>query len=474
MTAKSKSNIYSIPSPSPDLLGDKSWLAKLQKAPLVDGREGSKQGSLLGRVQQLIDYDSVSRLKDHNVHHSAALEAKARATVGLGHRSDKVAEVLNEFCVISWQDTLDAVTADYFEYANGYLEIVRNLEGEIRGIYHLPAKDVWVSLEENRNVFHYEIANQGDFALTSNLNGLRFARFSERDDFINRRKIQEADAKDRVSEVIHFPMNRGRRSPYYGYMDWVGATPSMELDHCVVQYMFDFFFNGGVPEAIYNILGRKLDPDDWEAIKEKFAEHVGIGNRRRLLLLNIAGEDITVDFQKLTVDGQTTGDNQPMVDAQALKILSAHRTPPILAGVTQPGKMGANNEVTNAMMLFQLLAIGPAQKQISQIFASTLGDKELNGGLSLTSDDFLGVGTGDPEDDPTKPPNQATGMPAQRPKDHKGNGFRTILDELDLGKTETVGKMRMSMAESQSRNRDLSQGTASRGEDIGAGRGDKS
>jgi hypothetical protein len=65
-------------------------------------------------------------------------------------------------------------------------------------------------------------------------------------------------------------------------------------------------------------------------------------------------------------------------------------------------------------------------------------------------------------------------MPAQRPKDHKGNGFRTILDELDLGKTETIGKMRMSMAESQSRNRDLSQGVASRGEDIGAGRGDRS
>jgi hypothetical protein len=474
MSDTSEPNVASFPSFSHDILkSGKSWLAKLQKAPLKDGREGSKQGGLIGRVQQLIDYEAVSLLKDHNVHHSAALEAKARATVGLGHRSDKVAEKMNEFCVISWQDTLDAITADYFEYANGFLEVVRNPKGAIRGTYHIPAKDVWFHLEENRNVFHYEIAQQGDFALTSQLSGLRFARFGERDDFIKRREIQN-EKKDFVSEIIHFPLNRGRKSPYYGYMDWAAATPSMELDHCVTQYMFDFFFNGGVPEAIYNILGRKLDPDDWEKIKAKFAEHVGIGNRRRILLLNIAGEDVSVDFQKLTVDGQTTGDNQPMVDAQALKVLSAHRTPPILAGVTQPGKIGANNEITNAMMLFQLLAIGPAQKQISQIFASTLGDPKLNGGVGLTSDDFLGVGSGDPEDDPTKPPNQETGMPAQRPKDHKGNGFRTILDELDLGKTETVGKMRMSMAESQSRNRDLNQGTASRGGDIAAGRGDKS
>lgn len=474
MSDKPKPQIHSIPSFSHDLLKDgKSWLANLRKAEAAP--EGpSKQGSMLGRVQPLIDYDSVAKLKDHNVHHSAALEAKARATVGLGHRSDKIAEALNEFCVISWQDTLDAVTADYFEYANGYLEIVRNEEGAIRGIYHIPAKDVFFFLEENRNVFHYEIANQGDFALTASLNGLRFARFGEKVEFIARRQITDAKAKDRVSEVIHFPLNRGRRSPYYGYMDWIGAVPAMELDHCVVQYQFDFFFNGGVPEAIYNIMGTKLDPDDWQAIQDEFAKHMGIGNKRKIMLLNLADEKITAQLDKLTLDGQTTGDNQPMVDAQALKVLSAHRTPPILAGVTQPGKIGANNEITNAMMLFQLLAVGPAQKQITQIFASTLGDKELNGGVGLTSDDFLGVGTGDPEDDPTKAPNQTTGMPAQRPKDHKGNGFRTILDELDLGKTETMGKMRMSMAESQSRNRDLNQGVASRGSDVGAGRGDKS
>lgn len=468
---KPSPRITSFPLSDHDLVGDGSWLSNLTKAASAPAGY-SKQGSLIGRVQPLIDYDSVSQLKDHNVHHSAALEAKVAAAVGLGHRSDNIPDILNELCVVSWADTLEAVVADYFEYANGFLEVVRDVDSnEIVGLHHLPARDVRIYLEENRNIFHYEIADKGDFAVTQLMNGLRFARFGEREDYITRRNVPE-EAAETVSEVIHFPMNRGRRSPHYGFPDWLAATPPMELDHCVTQYQFDFFFNGGIPEAIYSIIGKTIDPDDWEKIKTEFAKHTGIGNKRKLLMLNWGDPEIRAQLDKLTLDGQTTGDNQPMVDALALKILSAHRTPPILAGVTQPGKMGANNEITNAIMLFQLLVIGPAQKTISQILACTLGDDEL-GVAGLTEEDFLGVGTGDPELDPTRPIG-ADGTPPTRPVDFKGNGFRTTLDEINLGEMDTVGRMRMSLSEAQSRGRDLSQGTAERGSDIDAGRGDRS
>jgi hypothetical protein len=244
----------------------------------------------------------------------------------------------------------------------------------------------------------------------------------------------------------------------------------MELDYCVTQYAFDFFFNGGVPEAIYNIIGKRLDPDDWDAIKAEFLSHTGIGNKRKVMLLNLGDPDMTAQLDKLTLDGQTTGDNQQLTDSQALKVLSAHRTPPILAGVTQPGKVGANNEITNAMMLFQLLLVGPSQKFVSALLGSTLGNPEFNGDLNLTEDQFLGVGFGDQEPDPTNMEDPT----AMRDVDHKGNGFNSIIDEIDLGKVETVSKMRMSVAESQARGRDLSQGVAERGSDVQAGRGDRS
>lgn len=465
----SQSNFAAFELFSHDILRKGSWLAKLEKAVPLAERLPSNRGDLLGRVLQLIDHDEVAKLKDHNVHHSAALEAKSRAAVGLGHRNKDVPEKLNSMTTISWQETMDAMVADYFEYANGYLEVVRNDAGLIRGIHHLPAKDVLFHLEEHHDVFHYEIKDRGDFALTTILNGLRFARFGDRDNFIRRREIGKKNAP-LVSEVIHFPLNRGRRSSYYGYPDWTAAVPAMELDHCVTQYSFDFFLNGGVPEAIYTVVGQKMSAEDWKDLQKGFQDHIGLGNRRKVMLLNIGDLDTKVQLDKLTLDGQTVGDNQIMVDAQALKVLSAHRTPPILAGVTPPGKMGANNEMTNAMMLFQLLVIGPAQKQFSQILACTLGNDLVNGGLELDKDAFLGVGAGDKEPDP----NNMTDPMAMRDVDHSGNGFNTILDEIDLGKADTVGKMRMSMAESEFRGRDLSQGAAERGSDVKAKRGDKS
>lgn len=462
----------SIPLPSHDILQSDSWLANLTKAIRAEERQASNQGNLMGRIMPLIDYTAVAKLREHNVHHSAALDAKTNSMVGLGHREAAIAKELNPLTLTSWNEVQEAWVSDFNEYANGFLEIVRNDEGNIRGIHHLPAKDVFVYLEEARDQFHYEIANQREISLTNVLSGLRFARYGDQEDFIQRRKIP-AEKRALVSEVIHLHDGRGLRSPYYGFPKWVSAVPSMEVDHCVMQYIFDFFFNGGVPEGIYSVIGQQLADEDFNKIKEEFQNHVGLKNRRKIMLLNL-GAELTIDFQKLTLDGQTTGDNQPMVDAQALKILSAHRTPPILAGVTPPGKMGANNETTNALLLFQLLVVGPAQKRISQLLADTLGNPELNGDLNLTAAHFLGETVDEQEPDPLLAQSrlQSTDRLAMRKKDFRGNGYNTILDEIDLGKADTMGRMRMSNAEAQFRGRDMSAGAAERGSDVAAGRGD--
>lgn len=453
-----------------DLTGEGSWLADLKKAATAGPELDSNQGSFLGRRERPLDFDRVAELKDHNVHHSAALEAKVRAAVGLGHRQQRIHDELDPLCVVSWQDTLDAAISDYCEFGNGFIEVVRDEGGAIASLYHIPACDIWVFVEDNDNVFHYELSDRGGHKPTlTSLTGLRFARFGERDDFIRRHKVT-GERRKRVSEVIHFAMNRGRRSRHYGYPDWVAATPAMELDHCVTQYAFDLFINGGIPEGIFSVTGQRLAPDDWQAIKDEFRKHQGIGNRRKLMLLNIAGTELKVQLDKLTLDGQTTGDNQALVDDQALKIVSAHRVPPLLCGIQIPGKLGAANEMSNSIMAFQTLVISHVQKAISTVLATTLGDAAL-GVEGLSEDDFRGVGTGDPEPDPTKPPNMTTGMPALRPKDHKGNGFHTIVDEIDLGTMDTVSRMRTSVPEANARGRDLSAGTATRGKDIAEGQG---
>lgn len=428
--------------PEHDLLGKGSWLSKAASPDLPATNQGSNQG----RLEHLIDHDAIRELRDHNAHHSAALEAKIHSTVGLGHKSTDVAEQLNDLCHVSWQDTLDAVVSDYFEYGNGYLEVVRGDGDEIVALFHIPARDIWICQETSSADFHYELREKGGFVASAQITGLRFARFGDREDFIRRQEIP-AERQPQVSEVIHFPRNRGRRSRHYGYPEWLSAVPAMELDHCVVQYAFDFFFHGGVPEGIYTVLGKTVDKDDWETLQARFRDHTGIGNRRKIMLLNWGDPDITAQFDKLTLDGQTIGDQQPLIDSNALKVVTAHRVPPLLAGIQIPGKLGAANEMSNAMMAFQTLAVGPSQKQIAQVLACTLGNDVLNGGISLDESDFLGS------------------------EEDKGNGFHTILDEIDLGMMDTIGRARMSVSEMDARGRDVSAGVAERGGDVEAGRG---
>jgi hypothetical protein len=467
--ADTRARVESVLMGGHDLLHDPdSWLAKIEKIRAQPTEDSSNQGTFLGRREHLFDYDEVAKLKDFNVHHSTCLEAKISTAFGLGHRNPRIHEVLDPLCEVSWQTTLDALGSDFFEFANAYLEVVRDEAGQIIKLFHLPAKDVWVYVEEHSNQYHYEIAARGNLMMAENLSGLRWARFGERDEFISRRNIA-TDMRKRVSEVIHFPMNLGRRSRHYGYPDWIPATPAMELDQCVTQYAFDFFFNGGMPEAIYTVAGQRMDPDDWEAIKKAFREHQGLGNRRKTMLINLAGTEIKAQLDKLTLDGQTTGENQKLVDDQALKIVSAHRVPPLLAGIQIPGKLGAANEMSNAIMAFQSLVISKVQKHFSTILATSLGDPEY-GIEGLTPQDFRGEGVeGDVVPDQMQPPDPMTGMLPTKPADHRGNGFHTVVEEIDIALLETVSRMRTSVPEAQARGRDMSQGLAERGGEIDNG-----
>jgi hypothetical protein len=76
-----------------------------------------------------------------------------------------------------------------------------------------------------------------------------------------------------------------------------------------------------------------------------------------------------------------------LASGTAASVTRAQRVPPILAGILIPGKMGAANELPNAIMAFQTLVIGPWHTIWQSILGATLGGK-FNGGLGLTVKDF--------------------------------------------------------------------------------------
>jgi hypothetical protein len=404
--------------------GDVS-LTQLLKANVLPDGGASKQGTNQGTVQHFFDVQATLELKEMQEHHSTCLDTKVASLVGVGHVNEATHTKLDELCEDSWQAVINDVAHDYWGVGMGYLEVVRDSadpNGEILGLHHLPAAEVWVNQELRRNHWHYDILTPGTWTLGTK----KFARFGDKQRFLET-DIAQADENlngETVSEVIAFkrPFSRHR---HYSMPDWMAAVPSIELMHCLRQHTFDFFLNRGVPEFMMFVTGAALETKDWDEVRSVMRAQIGLGNSRKSAAFNWPHGDIKVQIEKLALEGKTDGSYNDMSEALALAIVSSHKVPPLLAGIQIPGKLGATNELPNALMAFQVLLIGPGQSSWQNTLGATLGDSSLSPGLGLSKDSFE---------------------------------FKSITDEIDLGAMDTVGRMRETVPEAEASGRKIEDG----------------
>ena len=355
--------------PRPDN-GTKSWTKYLTKSE-GEGAAASNQGVEEGRKEHPFNMAGTARFMTANAHHSACIAAKVSASIGLGIVSEDVEEKLDELCDVSWQHVNNAVAEDYENTGNGYIEVVR--EGnEIVGLHHLHAPGVYVNLDDPQTMdFHYEIQSREGTER-------RFARFGDSERFRAKYsgKIGVPTGgignEGRTSEVIHI-VEPTSLSRWYGVPRWLSAVAAVELVMAILQHNYDFFNNRGVPEFILFVLGKKVDEEDWNDIKSKIQEHVGLGNGYKSMAVNLPQEGVEVQLEKLGIDSESDGTFDDMLDTLSMMIVSAHQVPPQLAGIMIPGKLGATNELPNAMATFQTLVIGQKQKLWSSTLGCTLG-----------------------------------------------------------------------------------------------------
>jgi portal protein len=382
----------------------------------------SSVGDEWGEKQPPFDFLAAARFKIHNVHHSACIRAKTKALVGLGHvlaedlepgpdpeftpegvpkskpkrtqkNPSKVSETLDPLCRQSWRHTLEQLAEDYWQVGNAYLEVVRESPGgKITGLHWQPASEVRVVVEDNFGAnIHYVIRGRigGD---------VRMATYGDSIGFMGRPQmggsqiLASTDSRvvtpGKVSEMIHIaePTTLDR---WYGVPQWLASSALVELVQALHQHQFDFHVNRGVPEFLMLLLGAKIDKKTWSAITSTFDGYVGLGNQHKASVFNITDPNVKVEMHKMAMEGIQNGTFfRDMSETLSTTIVSAHGVPPSLAGILIPGKMGATNESTNAIMVFQTLEIGPEQDHFESMLGSRLGDPVKNGGLGLERSDF--------------------------------------------------------------------------------------
>lgn len=289
----------------------------------------------------------------------------------------RVEEILDPLCDVSFQDVQTRLGENYWQIGNCYLEVVRGAGEKITGLHFIPGHTVNIYIEDELNNRHYIVKGEsGD---------VKMAVFGDKADFIRRLAPEDPN---KVSEVIHF-QRPSSRSRWYGIPDWLAATVGIELSRCLHRHFYDYFNNRGVPEFLLFILGKKLPPADWKALTDSLKAQIGLGNAHKSIAVNISDPEVKIQLEKLAMEGASNNNFPEMNDALNIEIVNGHGVPPVLAGITLPGKMGATNETASALELFQKLMIGPAQKIFTTILNKTLGDPTKNGGLGLKRGDFI-------------------------------------------------------------------------------------
>lgn len=459
-SSKPESQIINLSPPQRDIYkgagGDTTDLiGQLCKGSSKVAKGTTTNSPVSGRRYHPIDYAVAKRMKRFSPHHNTCLLTKVASAVGLGferpsdratrekkqgfqdptqtvvhdatgtvkdpNEMSRVAEKLDSLCDISFQDVLSSAILDFYELNVGYVEVVReegSPSGKIVGIHYQNAEHIYVVSEEDGINYHYEMDPDGDSKGT-----IKFARFGDLEDFLTRSPSKSSSQK-RFAELIRFRRSQSDNR-WYGVPDWVSGAPLVELKTMVVQSQFDFFNNRGVPEMMLFLLGATVEDKPWKDLQAKMKATIGGGNQHKSFAMNIADPNIKVQVEKLAMEGTTDNLFAAMADPLALEIVSAHRVPPLLAGIQIPGKLGATNELPNALQAFQKLVIGPDQHNISTTLSNTLGNRTFNASLGLRPADFV---------------------------------LRTILDEIDLGSMDTVARMREPFAKAAADGRNPADG----------------
>lgn len=416
---------------------------------------GSNQGVLLGRREQPFDMRQVSTLQVTNEYHATCLHTEVACTVGLGfmtpelraHLDAKKAgpqmdalgnpkpmpqmptgyvqtnidKLLSPMCHHSWRHTMNSVCEDFWQVANGYLEVVRadpgtDGNGPITGLHRIPPWHVFYNIEDANYNYHFEIESDESGGTQ------HFGEFGDLADFWKRQTAYKKTGAS--SEVVHFsrPTSLSR---WYGFPHWLSAVPAIELLTCLKQFKYDFFNNRGVPEFMLFITGAKLSTADWAKVTEALKSNIGQGNSHKSMALNLSDKEIQIQVEKLVAEGSNNDSLEKTNESYQVSVVTAHGVPPLLAGILIPGKLGSSNELPNALQAFQALRVGPAQELIQEKLIATLANDAFNGGLALKPEDCL---------------------------------LRKITEEIDISAMNTVSGMRQSLPQAKAQGRDLKAG----------------
>lgn len=350
-----------------------------------------------GLINPLYNLEALAQLPEMNSYHYRAVKTKARDVAGLGWKlepSDELdddqepdedqKELAMELLKRPNQDDNlsemnDKVMVDFESTGNGYHEVVRDDDGYIARLEHVPSHTVRRHSDTKRYVQQRGVRH------------VWFKKFGHDKDVDYRTgdeyELEELDEKYRATEILDIK-NYTSRSDYYGLPDIVPALGSILGDREAQEYNISFFENHAVPAYAVTVSGTELDEETEKKIEKFFKQDLKEDPHSTIVLsaqkdeADDNEEPIKFEFEALSTDTKEASFRQYRQDNRD-EILSAHGVPPYRAGVTVEGQLGGSS-AEESTEIYKQSVIKPRQEMLeNQINRHILGE-----GLEITDWQF--------------------------------------------------------------------------------------
>ncbi len=361
--------------------------------------------SLFDVVIPPYNLDNLAKLNELSSPHYAAIKAKVANIVGLGFdlvesqkTKDKFDKITDEEAtqkarrrlanakqeLLEWLDarntedefieTLIKVWTDYEATGNGYLEVGRQINGEIGYLGHVPATTM--RIRKKRDGFVQLVSNRATF----------FRNFGDQT------TVNPVGNDPRPNEVIHFKKYSPTNN-FYGIPDIIAAQQAIAGNEFSSRFNLDYFENKAVPRYVVVVKGPAPSATAQRDMLEFFETDLKGKNHRTLLVpLPADAEGVKTSFEMKPIESGTQDASFINYNRSNLRdILMAHRVP--IGKVTQAegSSLAASRDADKT---FKEQVCRPeqkiAEKKINKIFKelTDLFEFKLNE-LTLTDEDTL-------------------------------------------------------------------------------------
>jgi hypothetical protein len=303
--------------------------------------------------------DYLIGLYNESPKHGAIIKSKTNYIFGQGWDGiEQKANTKGE----TWNQVTKKCILDDELFGGYYLQVIYNLLGEIKDVYHLEYHKVRINKEKNE----FQVKNDWS------------------DNKETPRLYPAFNIADPVASQILFVKQYNPKSDYYPLPNYYQGLNYIESDVQVSRHILGNAKDGFVATTLINLNGGEPAEEAKEAvergIKKKFTGSEG----DRVVIMFNKSKDNSAEILPLSSTMLTKEDFTNVNNLIQQEIFACHQvTSPSLFGIKTEGQLGGSTEIRDAYKIFANTYVNERQQAIEEVFNQLFNYVGINGEYEL-------------------------------------------------------------------------------------------